>query len=83
MSPLSKCLESADSPEGRRRVADYLKSRPFPHYETASGHPGLLIRIDENGTRTPGRFANRRFGRSGTFFTAELTGKREQKAIRF
>ena len=59
--PLSECLESVDSPEGRMRVADFLKSRPFPHYEAACGHPGLLIRIDEDGTRTLGRFVNRRF----------------------
>jgi hypothetical protein len=59
--PLFECLESVDSPEGRRRVADYLKSRPFPHYETAPGHPGLLIRIAEDGTRTLGRFVDRRF----------------------
>jgi hypothetical protein len=57
----SDALESADSPEGRQRVADYLKSRPFPHYETASGHPALLTRIAADGTRTLGRFANRRF----------------------
>ncbi len=58
---LSESLEAVDSPEGRQRVADYLKSRRFPHYEAASGHPGLLIRIDVDGTRTPGRFVNRRF----------------------
>lgn len=59
--PLSECLEGVDTPEGRRRVADYLKTRPFPHFEAAAGHPGMLIRIDEDGTRTMGRFANRRF----------------------
>ena len=59
--PLSECLETVDSPEGRQRVADHLKSRPFPHYEAASGHPGLLVRIDADGTRVLGRFVNRRF----------------------
>jgi hypothetical protein len=44
-----------------QRVADYLKSRPFPHYEAAAGHPGLLMRIDEDGSHTLGRFVNRRF----------------------
>ena len=57
--PLSQCLESVDSPEGQQRVADYLKSRPFPHYEAASGYPGLLMRIGEDGSRTLGRFVNR------------------------
>jgi hypothetical protein len=58
---LSQCLESVDSPAGRQRVADFLKSRPFPHYEAASGHQGLLIRIGEDGSRVLGRFVNRRF----------------------
>ncbi len=59
--PLSALLESVDSAKGRRRVADYLKTRAFPHYETAPKHPGLLLRIDADGTRTLGRFINRRF----------------------
>jgi len=59
--PLSDCLEAVDSPIGNRRVADYLKSRPFPHYEAVPGRPGLLRRIEENGTRTVGRFVNRKF----------------------
>jgi hypothetical protein len=54
-------LASADSAAGRRRVADYLATRPFPHYETAPGRPGLLVRIDADGSRTVGRFVNRRF----------------------
>jgi hypothetical protein len=60
-SPLSQCLESVDSPAGRQRLKDYLKTRPFPHYETTANHPGLLIRINEDGSRTLGRFVNRRF----------------------
>ena len=59
--PLSQCLESVDSPAGWQRLRDYLKTRPFPHYEAVAGHPGLLIRIDEDGSRTLGRFVNRRF----------------------
>ncbi|HEY0792290.1 MAG TPA: hypothetical protein VGD78_14600, partial [Chthoniobacterales bacterium] len=55
------CLESVDSPEGRKRVTEFLSSRPFPHYEAASEHPGFLIRIDQDGTRRLGRFVNRRF----------------------
>ncbi len=56
--PLSVCLEDVDSPTGRERVARYLQTRPFPHYEPGSGH---LVRIDEDGTRTAGRFVNRKF----------------------
>lgn len=59
--PLSACLESACSPEGSRRVFDYLKSKPFPHYEPATDRPGMLVRIEEDGTRTVGRFVNRQF----------------------
>lgn len=58
---LSACLDSVDSPEGRRRVADHLESLPFPHYAPAPGRPGLLVRIEADGTRTVGRFLNRRF----------------------
>jgi hypothetical protein len=59
--PLSECLDSVDSPEGRRRVATFLLSQPFPHYEAHADRPGLLVRIDENGRRTVGRFVNREF----------------------
>lgn len=58
--PLSACLESVDSPAGRQRVVEYLKTRPYPHYE-AGGSPGLLVRIEANGKRTLGRFVNRQF----------------------
>ena len=59
--PLSSCLESVDSPEGRKRLAAYLKSQPFPHYEPHPDKRGLLVRIDEHGRRTVGRFVNRKF----------------------
>lgn len=59
--PLSECLERVDSPEGRQRVADYLKSLPFPHYEAVPGQSGFFTRISVDGSRIRGRFANRRF----------------------
>jgi hypothetical protein len=59
--PLSACLESIDSVEGRNRLNEYLKSLPFPHYEPDPGSPGLLIKIEANGKRTTGRFVNRKF----------------------
>ncbi len=68
--PLSACLESVDSPTGRRRVADYLRSQPYPHYEPDPDAPGMLVRIDADGTRTVGRFVNRQF----TPATAEASG---------
>ena len=59
--PLSACLKFVDSPEGRQRVADWLESGPFPHYQSHPDRPGLLVRIDANGKRTVGRFVNRQF----------------------
>lgn len=61
VNALSSCLDSVDSPAGRRRVTDYLNSRPFPHYEAHPKIPGALIRIDADGKRTPGRFVDRQF----------------------
>jgi hypothetical protein len=61
VKPLSACLEEVDSPAGRRRVAEHLRSRPFPHYEPAPGRPGLLVRIEAGGKRTLGRFVRREF----------------------
>jgi len=63
--PLSECLESADTPKGRKRLARYLESLPYPHYEAAPSRPGLLVRIDKSGRRTTGRFVNRRFVAAG------------------
>ena len=58
---LSECLAQVDSEAGRQRVASFLQSRPFPHFEPVPGAPGLLVRIDEDGTRTTGRFIGREF----------------------
>jgi hypothetical protein len=59
--PLSTSLASIGTPEGRERLATYLASRPFPHFEPAPDRPGLLVKIDEDGTRTLGRFVQRVF----------------------
>jgi hypothetical protein len=61
--PLAACLEATATPEGRERLAAVLASRPFPHYEAAPEHPGLLVKIDQDGTRTLGRFVQRVFTR--------------------
>jgi hypothetical protein len=59
--PLSALLDSVDSPAGRGRVAAWLEGQPFPHYQPHPGIPGLLERIDADGSRTVGRFVNRQF----------------------
>jgi hypothetical protein len=66
--PLSDCLDTVDSPQGRSRVTTFLRSQPYPHYEPAPDAPGLLIRTDADGRKTRGRFVNRKFKavRSGT-----------------
>ena len=61
VQPLSACLNSVDTPEGRQRVAEYLETQPFPHYEPASDRPGFLVRIQADGRRSIGRFVNRKF----------------------
>jgi hypothetical protein len=59
--PLSACLYSVDSPEGRQRVADLLESGAFPHYQPHPDRPGLLVRINAGGQRAVGRFVRCQF----------------------
>lgn len=58
---LAESIQSVDTDVGRDRVRVYLKSRPFPHFEPCPDEVGMLVRIDEDGTRTRGRFINRAF----------------------
>ncbi|HVR86369.1 MAG TPA: hypothetical protein VMU54_18755 [Planctomycetota bacterium] len=58
---LSSCLDSVDTPSGRRRVIEHLQTVPFPHYEANPRIPGTLIRIGADGKRTIGRFIDRKF----------------------
>jgi hypothetical protein len=58
---LSSCLSSVDTPDGRERTSKWLQSQPFPHYEPHPTKTGLLIRIEEDGRRTTGRFVKRQF----------------------
>lgn len=61
VQPLSACLDMVDTPSGRRRVRDFLKSRPFPHFEPAPDRAGLLHRTDAKGRKSLGRFIGRQF----------------------
>src|SRR5262245_52779568 len=58
--PLSECLASVDTDAGRRRTRAYLESRPYPHFAPAE-RPGMVVKIDEDGTRTLGRLVKRQF----------------------
>jgi hypothetical protein len=59
--PLSELVEKVDTPEGNKGLADYLKTLPFPHYAAHPKEAGLLIRTEEDGRRSVGRFINRQF----------------------
>lgn len=58
---VSETLAEVETPVGRARLQAVLAGRPFPHFEAAKGRPGLLVRIDADGTRTVGRFVRRVF----------------------
>lgn len=58
---LERLLESVDTEEGHQRVRRYLESRPYPRFEDCPGESGVLMKIDEDGTRAKGRFVNRVF----------------------
>ena len=58
---LAESIQSVDTDAGRDRVRAYLESRPFPHFERCQDDAAMLVRIDEDGTRTRGRFINRTF----------------------
>ena len=59
--PLGELLAIVGTPEGEKRLKAYLDSQPFPHFEAHPARKGVLIRIDADGTRTAGRFIDRRF----------------------
>jgi hypothetical protein len=54
-------LEDIVTSVDRARVTDKLRQRGKPSYETDPADPGRVVRIDPDGTRTPGHFENRRF----------------------
>ena len=58
---LSDLLASVGAKTGHKRLAAYLGKLPFPHFEPAPGRRGLIVKIDQDGSRTVGRFVNREF----------------------
>jgi hypothetical protein len=59
--PLSELLGTVGTAAGRKRLEKYLAARPFPHFEAAPGKKGYLVKVDQDGVRTVGRFVNRKF----------------------
>ncbi|MGD0095704.1 MAG: hypothetical protein ABSB60_04375 [Terracidiphilus sp.] len=60
-TPLADLVDSVDTPAGQEMLKNYLASERYPHFEAHPSQAGLLVRIEENGTRTVGRFVNRAF----------------------
>src|SRR5687768_152256 len=58
---LSNILSSVDTPHGRSRTKSHVAGQPYPHFEAAEDRPGHVVKIDEDGTRTVGRFVRRKF----------------------
>jgi hypothetical protein len=58
---LSELVATVGTPEGDARLKAYLESEPFPHFEPHGTRKGILIRIDEDGTHSIGRFVDRKF----------------------
>jgi hypothetical protein len=58
---LSEVMASIGTPAGRARLQAVLDAKPFPHFRAVPGDRTLMERIDEDGTRTIGRFIQRAF----------------------
>lgn len=59
--PLSELVATVSAPDGKARLKAYLDSRPFPHYEPYPSRKGYLVRTEKDGSRSVGRFVNRKF----------------------
>jgi hypothetical protein len=84
--PLADLVEMVDTPRGREVFANYLATEPYPHYEAHPTQEGLLVRTDEHGVRTVGRFVNRLFvaehGQVGRHPGASRAGRTKPKTTR-
>ena len=56
---IEQCLDLVGSGEGRLNLEQVLAKVSFPHYEAVREEPGVLIRIDADGTRSRGEFVGR------------------------
>lgn len=54
--PLSEIVETLDKPAGRKRLAEYLSSRPFPRFSPHPKLAGTFVREDADGRKVVGRF---------------------------
>jgi hypothetical protein len=57
----AKAMREATSETGRRKVLEHLERLGGPRYSVDPARPGHVVRVAPDGTRTRGRFVNRRF----------------------
>ena len=58
---LSRLVAEVETTKGRKKLAAVLNKRPYPHYTPVPDHPGLVCRIEADGTESVGRFVGREF----------------------
>ena len=58
---VEECMELVGTGEGRLNLEQVLAKTPFPHYQAVPGEPGVLIRIEADGTQSRGEFVGRTF----------------------
>ena len=75
---VSKALDKLVSSVDRRDIKTALRASGKPVYGMDSARPGLVVREDSDGTRTPGRFVNKKFVPVTRHTT---TPKRARKAV--
>jgi hypothetical protein len=56
-----QAMRQATSEAGQRRALRHLEKLKGPRYGVDPDRPGYVVRIDRDGSRTLGRFVNRRF----------------------
>ena len=58
---LNESVAQIGTPEGKRRLEEVLRQKPFPRYEPVQDRAGYLTRIEADGTHSVGRFVGRKF----------------------
>jgi hypothetical protein len=61
----SLALEAVQYRARSDRLLQHLASLPYPHYEADPKYRDLIVRIEENGSRTSGRFVDNAFVAAG------------------
>jgi len=56
-----KAMREATSEAGQRKALRHLEKLGGPRYGVDPERPGFVVKIDPDGSRTRGRFVNRRF----------------------